>query len=49
MHIVDAQAFLHHTAPELRPSIIILDVGNGEILSDPAIAQARARLGARRR
>jgi pilus assembly protein CpaE len=46
VHVAEAQAFLHQSAPEPRPSMIILDVGDGEILSDPAIAQARAAWGA---
>lgn len=46
VHVADAQAFLSNAAPEVRPSVIILDVADGGMLSDPAIAEARASWGA---
>lgn len=46
VHVADAQAFLNNAAPEMRPSVIILDVADGGMLSDPAIAQSRASWGA---
>ncbi|MEP9388015.1 pilus assembly protein [Mesorhizobium sp. KR9-304] len=42
VQVADAAAFLQGAASESRPSVIILDVDDGDILLEPAIAAARA-------
>jgi pilus assembly protein CpaE len=38
----DADAFLHGPQPDARPSIAILDVGEGELLANSRLSEARA-------
>lgn len=45
VQIFGAHDFLQPASPELRPSVIILDVADGAMLSDTAIAEARASWG----
>jgi pilus assembly protein CpaE len=42
VHVADAAAFLKGADSDSRPSVIILDVGDGEILLEPAVSTARA-------
>jgi pilus assembly protein CpaE len=42
VQVADAAAFLRGAGSESRPSVIILDVGDGEILLEPAVPAARA-------
>ncbi len=45
VQVFDAHVFLQPATPDLRPSVIILDVADGAMLSDPAIAEARSSWG----
>jgi pilus assembly protein CpaE len=42
VQVADAAAFLHGATPEARPTVIIFDVGDGQILLEPTISAARA-------
>ena len=42
VQVADATAFLRGAAPDAKPTVIILDVGDGEILLEPALSTARA-------
>jgi pilus assembly protein CpaE len=42
VQVADTATFLGGAAPDSRPSVIIFDVGDGDILGNPAIAVARA-------
>ena len=42
VQVADAEAFLKGATHDTRPSIVILDVGEGDILGNPAIAASRA-------
>lgn len=42
VQVADAAAFLRGSIPDAKPTVIILDVGDGEILLEPALSAARA-------
>ena len=46
VHVADATAFLQGANPDARPAVIIFDVGDGQILLEPAVAAARASVRA---
>ncbi len=45
VHVADAEAFLNPDVHDFRPSVIILDLAEGDMLSDPEISAARATWG----
>ncbi|WP_265517347.1 AAA family ATPase [Nitratireductor luteus] len=46
VQVADAREFLRGAPGDLRPSVIILDVGEGEMLGDPSITAVRSSWGA---
>jgi pilus assembly protein CpaE len=42
VQVADAAAFLQGANPDAKPSVIIFDVGDGEILLEPAVSAARS-------
>lgn len=45
VQILEAEAFLHGRPADLRPNIVILDINDANLLSDPAMPDARASWG----
>lgn len=42
VHVADAADFLRGATMEIKPTVIIFDVGDGQVLMEPAVSAARA-------